>query len=135
MKAIDTNEHLKQLRGLALKYEFPLEELLVVESIQEWCKERKIEENNPFRTGKCLRNRETGKYLILLAAEITPDMCNSVISVMKLRGYGEEVEVLYSAFPFLAHLLLHEVAHAKNENWSERECDSWAFEELNKIAI
>ncbi|WP_273266425.1 hypothetical protein, partial [Flexistipes sinusarabici] len=89
--------------------------------------------DNPFRIGKCLRNQESGKYLILLAAKITPDMFNSVISAIESRGYETEVEVLNNPFRFLAHLLLHEVAHTKNENWSEQECDNWAFEELNNI--
>ncbi len=135
MKVIDTNQHLDKLTKIAQQYEFPLEDIEAVSSIQEWCKERGIEENNPFRTGKCLRNRDTGEYIILLASEITKDMQNSVISAMKIRGYGSEVEVLENSFSFLAHLLLHEVAHARNDKWSEKECDIWAFEELDKIAI
>lgn len=134
MKAINTNKHLEKLIKVAQQYEFPLEEIEAVSSIQEWCNERAIEENNPFRSGKCLRNRETGKYKILLAEEITADMQNSAISAMKFHGYGSEVEVLENPFSFLVHLLLHEVAHARNDKWSEKECDSWAFVELEKIA-
>jgi len=135
MRAINTKEYLEKLTQIAQQHDFPLEEIESVSSIQEWCKVRGIEENNPFRTGKCLRNRESGKYIILLAEEITGDMQSSVISAMEFRGYGPEVEALENPFLFLVHLLLHEVAHAKNDKWSEKECDAWAFEELEKFAI
>ena len=133
MEYIITKEHLRKLIEAANNYDFPLEEIKIVKSIQEWCVENGIEENNPFRTGKCLMNRETKEYKILLAQEITPEMQNSVISLMELRGYGTEIEALKSPSNFLLHLLLHEIAHAKDSNWSEKECDYWAFEQLNEI--
>ncbi len=135
LMTIKTNDHLAKLVEVAQQYEFPLESIEVVSSIIGWCKEQGIEEHNPFRTGKCLRNRETGNYKILLAEEITGEMQNSVISAMEVWGYDSEIEVLYNDRKFLLHLLLHEVAHAKNDQWSENECDSWAFAELENIAI
>ncbi len=135
MEAIDTSQHIEKLVEIAKFFDFPLENVESVPSIQDWCEERGIEENNPFRTGKCLRNRETGNFKILIAKVITSEMQNSVIGAMKFKGYGVEVEAIETPVLFLAHLLLHEVAHAKNENWSEKECDYWAFRELEKIAI
>lgn len=133
MGPIQTKHYLVRLRALAERYEFPLEEIEAVADIKQWCNERGIEENNLWRVGKCLRNSESGKYRILLAAEITPEMQNSVLGAMEYRGFGYEVSSLRAADKFLEHLLLHEIAHAKNNNWEERECDSWAFNELKSI--
>jgi hypothetical protein len=132
---INTNDHISKLVEVAHKYDIPLEKIESVPSIMDWCKNRGIEEDNPFRTGKCLRDSETGKYLILLAQTITPEMQNSVIGVLELNGFSLHTEVLYKPLAFLMHLLLHEVAHAIDEKWSEEECDSWAFKELKKIVI
>ncbi len=135
METIITNEHLVRLTEVARKFDSLLEDIEAVSNIQEWCEKRRIKENNPFRTGKCLKNRETGKYKILLAKEITPEMQSSVICAMECRSYCEEINALKNPSVFLTHLLLHEIAHARNENWSEQECDSWAFKELEKISV
>ncbi|MGR3178526.1 MAG: hypothetical protein ACUZ8E_10760 [Candidatus Anammoxibacter sp.] len=133
MEQINTVKHMPELKKIAQSYRFPLENIETVLSIQKWCEGKGIDENNPFLTGKCLKNSETGKYKILLAAEITAEMQNSVIGAMSLRGYGEEINLLNEPSLFITHLLLHEIAHAINEKWSESECDSWAFKELEKF--
>ncbi|MET0028324.1 MAG: hypothetical protein ABW101_11870 [Candidatus Thiodiazotropha sp.] len=135
LRDINTSEHISKLVDIAKQYNFPLEKIEAVPSIMDWCKSKDIEEDNPFRTGKCLRNSETGEYLILLAQKITPDMQNSVIGALEFRGFSSDTEVLYKPLAFLMHLLLHEVAHAIGDMWSEEECDSWAFKELKKIEI
>ncbi|MCU7927390.1 MAG: hypothetical protein KZQ97_13225 [Candidatus Thiodiazotropha sp. (ex Dulcina madagascariensis)] len=135
LREINTSEHISKLVDIAQQYDFPLENIEAVPNIMDWCETRDIEENNPFRTGKCLRNSETGEYLILLAQEITADMQNSVIGALELRGFSSNTEVLHKPLAFLMHLLLHEVAHAIDYKWSEEECDSWAFKELEKIEI
>ncbi len=133
MEPIRTEHYLVKLRAIAERYDFPLEEIEAVTDIKQWCDERGIEENNPWRVAKCLRNRESGKYRILLVAEITPEMQNSVLAAMEFRGFGSEVPTLKAADKFLEHLLLHEIAHAMNPNWEESECDSWAFNELKAL--
>ncbi len=135
LREINTIEHISKLVDMAQQYDFPLEKIEVVPSIMDWCENRDIEEDNPFRTGKCLRNSETDEYLILLAQKITPDMQNSVIGALDLKGFSSDTEVLYNPLAFLMHLLLHEVAHAIGDKWSEEECDIWAFKELEKIEI
>ena len=133
MELIQTERYLVRLRAIAEHYDFPLEQIEAVTNIKQWCDEQQIEENNFWRVGKCLRNRKSGKYKILLAAEITPEMQSSVLAAMEYRGFENEVAFLKAADKFLEHLLLHEIAHAKNDNWNEHECDSWAFNELNAI--
>lgn len=133
MEAIQTELYLAKLRAIAESYDFPLEGIDAVESIKQWCDEKGVEENNFWRVGKCLRNKGNGKYRILLAAEITPEMQSSVLAAMEYRGFGSEVSLLAAPNKFLEHLLLHEIAHAKNNNWEESECDRWAFTQLKAI--
>lgn len=130
---IKTERYLARLRAIAASHEFPLEEIETVADIKQWCDERGVEEDNFCRVGKCLRNGNTGKYRILIAAEITPEMQNSVLAAMEYRGFGNEVSLLSAPDKFVEHLLLHEIAHAKNNNWDQSECDSWAFRQLKAI--
>ncbi|MCP4104849.1 MAG: hypothetical protein GY749_04830, partial [Desulfobacteraceae bacterium] len=97
--------------------------------------EKGIDESNDNRTGKCLRNSETGLHLILLAEEIKPETISSIITAMDIKGLYDKTEKLNSSWAFLKHLLLHEISHAINPNFSELECDNWAFEQMEKIAI
>lgn len=133
VEPIKTERHFERLRAVAASHDFPLEEIEAVADIKQWSDERGVEEDNFWRVGKCLRNRNSGKYRILLAAEITPEMQNSVRAAMEYRGFGNEVSLLSAPDKFVEHLLLHEIAHAKNNNWDETECDSWAFEQLKAI--
>ena len=133
MESIKTEQYLARLRAIAESYDFPLEKIDALESIKLWCDERGIEENNLWRVGKCLRNKENGKYRILLAADITPEMQSSVLAAMEYRGFGSEMSLLAAPDKFLEHLLLHEIAHAKNNSWEESECDRWALAQLKAI--
>lgn len=122
---------LAELRLLAAAH---LEELDVetVPSIQDWCRSRGLTESNPFRCGAVFRSRETGRYLILLADNITTDMQSSVRAAMQMRGTltNRQLEFLSEPGNFVRHLVLHEVAHALDDKRSEEECDRWAFTQL-----
>ena len=133
MESIQTVLYLAKLRAIAESYGFPLEGISAVESIKQWCDEKGVEENNFWRVGKCLRNKESGKYRILLAAEITSEMQSSVLAAMEYRSFDSEVWLLAAPDKFLEHLLLHEIAHAQNNSWKESECDRWAFTQLKAI--
>ena len=103
----------------------------VVPSIQEWCKQHGVPEDSPFRSGKTLKNTDTGRHLILLPEIITDDMRSSVKSAMELRG--SSVQDLVEPLTFLRHLVLHEIAHGLDGNRSEQDCDRWAFEQLRGL--
>jgi hypothetical protein len=132
---IQTDKYLHDLNTLVSKYEFPLENIEVVPNIQEWCKTKGLVEDNPFRIGKCLKNRTTEKYKILLVSEITDDMQSSVLGGMLLSHDEDETDILLDPKYFVTHLLLHEIAHARNGSWTEYECDKWAFNEIKENAI
>lgn len=135
MKTIKINEYLNEISAVVDAVGFELEGVEVVPSIKEWCAEKDIEENNLHRTGKCLVNRDTGKYLILLAEEIKAETISSIITAMDIKGLYDKTDSLNSSWAFLKHLLLHELSHAINPEFSELECDNWAFEQMVKIAI
>jgi hypothetical protein len=117
MKPILTKEYLSELKIIAHRYHFPLEDIETVANIQKWCKKWRVDEPNPFRTGTCLRQTEIGRFRILLAEEITPDMQEAVVDALINRGFAEEVESLDDPFHFIVHLLLREIAHVKNQTW------------------
>ena len=121
--------HYSQLSKIADLYGLPLE-IQIVSDIQEWCSIRGIEENNPFLAGKCLLDNTTGKYLVLLREEITPEIKESAINAMQLREI--DTKPINDTKKFVIHLLLHEIAHAANSEWSESECDLWALDQINK---
>ena len=130
MAVIRPNDYLDRLQSLAAVHKVRVERVIVVPSIQEWCIANGQEEQNPFRTGRIFQNPETKDYLVVLVEEITPDMQNSVISAMQMHGFDDEVEQLSDPLLFLDHLFLHELAHALNQDATERECDEWAFNQL-----
>ena len=135
MKIIHTKKYIDQLKEIARRYHFPLKDIETVASIQKWCGKWHIDEPNPFRTGTCLRQTETGRFKILIAEAITPDMQELVVEEMIINGFADEVELLDEPFIFTSYLFLHEMARVKNPTWIERECDIWAFKELINIKI
>jgi hypothetical protein len=135
MNTIKTNNYIKQIEAVLDAIGCELEAVEVVPNIHDWCVEHNIEESNFFRAGKCLRNKETGKHLILLAEEIKKETILSITAAMEIKGLFKKTESLNSSWDFLKHLLLHEIAHSVHPEFSELECDTWAFEQIDKLAM
>ena len=113
-----------------------VKQVLIVPNIQSWCLANGVEESSLNRTGKCLQDDKTGKHLILLKREISESQKESIISAMELRGTNnEEIAQLCSPKAFVMHLVLHECAHALYDDFSELECDEWAFKRLREIEV
>ena len=60
-------------------------------------------------------------------------VCTSMIPAMELRGLHIDAQKLRDPQILVRQLLLHELAHATDETWSEEQCDRWAFEEIEKL--
>ena len=131
---IHTSIHLGRLKEIAANYPVAVEDIISVPSVQQWAESHGMKEENPFRTGCVVQNRQTMAYLIVLPEEITDDMQSSVCAAMELRGFANEVETLKMPEKFLQHLILHEIAHPLHPEGTEDECDAWAFRELKKYA-
>src|ERR671915_42110 len=119
---IVTREHMDEILALVRRSGLDAD-VEVVHSIQAWCKEHGLDEDNPSRTGKTVRNLATGRHCILLPEVITPEMASSVRYAMEFRGFADAVERLADPFTFLRHLVLHEIAHGLDETRNEQDCD------------
>lgn len=135
MADIDTRNYLSEVQALARQFRLPVESIDIVPSIQQWCRERNVPEENPFRVGKIVRNAETGRYVILMVDRITEDMVRSLTGAMELRGFWSEVGALAEPLAFIRHLALHEIAHGLDATRSEEACDRWAFEQLRTLPL
>jgi hypothetical protein len=134
MELIITSEYTNMLNQIVDSIQIPVEGIEITSDIQAWCKERNIPENNALLTGKCLKNHQTGKHLILLRSEITESMQRSIIRAISIRGFNDKINLLETSWGFLEHLLFHELGHAKDNSWSETECDEWAFSMMEQVS-
>ena len=133
---ITTKKYEDRLLRIARLFDAAIEDIQIVPSIKEWCSNHGITESRDDRVGKCVLNQSTGKHLILIAAVIYDDTKESIISYMSCQGSSsKELQSLAHEWRFVKHLLLHECAHAFNSKFSERECDSWAFDKMKEIDI
>jgi superfamily II DNA/RNA helicase len=134
VETIRPQEHLPTLLAIAAAEAIDLEGVEVVPSIRKWCEDHGLIEIHDHRMGKTVRNLQTGLARILLAEEITPLMRSSVVAALEINGFADEVARLESAEGFLTHLFLHELAHARDDNASEAQCDEWAFARMETYA-
>ena len=134
METIRPQEHLPTLLAIAAAEAVDLEGIDVVSSIRTWCEARGLTETHDRRMGKTVRNGQTGRARILLAEEITPLMRTNVIAALEISGFADEIVRLESSEGFLKHLFLHELAHARDDNATEAQCDEWAFARMEAYA-
>ena len=130
---IDTCSFIREIRTI-VEQSGLAGDVHVVPSIQEWCQENGVTEDSPWRAGKIVRSNENGRYLILLAEQITPEMASSAISALEFRGFVADAGVLSDPQAFVRHLVLHEIAHGLDGTRSEAACDAWAFQQLRKLS-
>jgi len=106
--------------------------LLMVPDVAQWALEVNIAvTGNPIATA--IPRTEEFSARIVVKAEISKDEAESVLGLLELCGYADEVRSLrLDPERFTMHLVLHELAHIENEWGQEREldCDKWAFARL-----
>ncbi len=134
MAAIRTKDHLDGLKGITPPYEFSLERIQVVASIREWCEEHGVEPPEAPRIAKVVRNRNTGKYLILVAETVDSENVEAIKSKIRDEGLEDHVAQLITDEDLLKHSILHEIYYGVNDMLghaiTERQCDQWAFEQM-----
>jgi hypothetical protein len=105
-------------------------DLMVVESVRKWCEERGGI-NPPDPLGMAIRCVETGRAGILLRASMSAGDIQSTIDRIEFGPSCDLAPRLNSPFIYLAHLVLHELAHLRGlEQEREDDCDQWAFDRL-----
>jgi hypothetical protein len=129
--SISTSAVLGELQSLADSFGVAVD-VRTVPSIQDWCRDSGLSEDNPFLCGKALWDAEAQRHIVLLADPITSEMRSSVLAGMEMRGRiaGPEISLLKDRRTFVNHLLLHEMAHVLDHEREEVECDVWAFNQL-----
>ncbi|WP_457571845.1 hypothetical protein [Desulfovulcanus sp.] len=128
MNKIKLAQYREQIMNLVNSFEICLEDVKIIDSIQQWCANNNIEEYSDARMGKTVRNSETGKYLILLSTEISLDDLDLILRFN--TEFEKDLEMLKTDWDYIKHLTLHEIAHCIYENYSEEDCDKWAFEKM-----
>lgn len=93
------------------------------------------------RLGRAIWPTDETPSIIQLPARITGDEVRDSVLVLALKGRNEGAPELESfayrikdSLKYLEHLVLHEIAHLKN-NWlqdKELECDIWATQQMLK---
>ena len=130
---IDLIKYSERIANIISPFLVIIERMQIVPSITDWCNKNEIDETSPFSPGRCLRNKETGKYLILLSECVSDDEKQSIIDAIAFRGCNSnDTALLVDEWLFVMHLVLHECTHAFNPAFSEFECDNWAFENMKQ---
>ena len=135
MSGIRLEEHRDHLWDIATSTGAKIQDILIVDSVNEWAKRHGQGERNRLspRAARCFTLVDSDKWLIVLASELTQDMQKSIRGGLQLRGY--DISPIADERSFLTHLFLHEVAHTLRPGASEDQCDEWAFAELAKYAV
>lgn len=93
------------------------------------------------KLGRSLWGSDTQKPLIQLPELITAQEIDDSIMALAVRGHVAEIpklcrhaDEIKSPLDYLKHLVLHEVAHMKNDWHQDREtdCDLWVYEQMHK---
>jgi hypothetical protein len=109
---------------------------IFVDDIKAWCDENNVKGDKSDTTGKCLQNRDGKSHTVLIQKEIRSEEIENIKLAMVIRGSKkEDVAILDNYDTYLRHLVFHECAHAFNHEFTELECDNWAFEKLSTYEI
>jgi hypothetical protein len=92
---INIAQYRDEISEIGALFDSAVEEIKIVPSIMDWCKSNGIDESSADRAGKCLRNRATGKHLILISELVSDDEKQSIIDAMHVRGSAtNDIELL-----------------------------------------
>ena len=132
MHAMRTEDHRELIDSTLARYGLQPDQLEIVESIPDWCRANKFEDNNAH-TALCLCSTADGACHILLVAELTDDDFASIKDAMVFNGFDDEVAALETPEDSLRHLLLHEIACHVLSKTDQVSRDRWAFEQMKVI--
>lgn len=124
----------------ALVNRYILAKVEIVDDVATWCAENSEghykAEDLPNPIGKALWKSRIGQpNRILLKNIITPSEIDNHLLAIFIKGFTDVHYRIDNNIDFLKHLILHEIAHIKHD-WNqshEKDCDKWAFEQLEII--
>lgn len=127
---IRVSDYLPDVIKVLEMYGVESEWIEITSSVQDWCHENGVEEQNPFRAAKCFLLPK--RCHIVIQDEQTDAMIKSGKQCMVYDGFNSEVSELDTDYKYLLHLILHEVACFVLQNTEQKIRDEWAFSELHK---
>lgn len=136
MEDIDLLEHGKRIAEIVGKHIVAKVEIVddVAKRFAEMSSNYNAQDlSNPI--GKALWRSNTEPDRILLRRNLSGNDIENHVLALFLRGFRDVYEKLEHAEDFVFHLVLHEVAHIKND-WDqtrENDCDKWAFQQLEVL--
>ena len=99
--------------------------------IQAWCEEHGMSQS--VRHAVAVKCNATGTWGIVISSEFSTSAIESIVAGMEFRGFNQARQLTKNHQLFLAHLVLHELAHLEHD-WNqdmESACDEWAFQKLD----
>ncbi|HUD45063.1 MAG TPA: hypothetical protein VMR41_05955 [Patescibacteria group bacterium] len=119
-----------RIEKLIKKHNIILDKLFLVPDMQQFLDSEGITEENQDRLGRTF-SKADGHTVIIFKDNIIKKETKSVLGFIIYNFSIEEYKKLTRIKPFILHLILHEIAHAKNIH-EEKDADNWAFQNLDQ---
>jgi hypothetical protein len=131
MRDLDVQSHFSRIQALVARYVHARVEILPSKTEMD------------DRLGRSMWSGPADMALIQLPSRISASEINDSLLALAIRGHitgnaklTQHAEEIETPEAYLEHLVLHEVAHIKN-NWGqdrETDCDLWVYEQLHAAA-
>ncbi len=115
-------------------------DVVIVESVAEWCKERGMRERDRNKPLKLVSGNGAGPHMLIaemIADEVIEERINALRMRSQLKSVGfDRVDRLNSATKKLAYLFLKEYASSISELADdELSSDDWVFEQMDHLGM
>jgi hypothetical protein len=134
---MNARENYELFRYLMQKYCLFPEDLVFVENIADWCREKGIAEPDRERPLRLISKGESGCKM-LIKEDISADAVRERINASRIRSQLQNAAVdrgdlLDTDKKKLAYLFLSEYATSLPDLQDELLADNWVFDELEKL--
>jgi hypothetical protein len=134
---MNARENYELFRYLMQKYCLFPEDLVFVENIADWCREKGIAEPDRERPLRLISRGESGCKM-LIKEDISADAVRERINASRIRSQLQNAAVdrgdlLDTDKKKLAYLFLSEYATSLPDLQDELLADNWVFDELEKL--
>jgi hypothetical protein len=130
-------ENYELFRYLMEKYYMLPEDLVFVENIADWCRERGVAEPDRERPFRLMAKEDAGCEM-LIKEDISPDAMLERLNASRIRSQlqnaaVDRVDLLDTEKKKLAYLFLSEYATSLPDLQDELLADNWVFDEMEKL--
>ena len=134
---MDMREYQEVFGYLMEKQCLPREDILFVEDIAQWCKERGLSERDKERPLRMIMNEGMGCKL-LVREDVPDEVIDQRIRAVKIRDQVTNVatsraDTLDTIQRKLAFLFLNEYAYSQADVKDDLQADDWAFDTMTEL--